>query len=363
MKKSNILFTTILICGAILATCTKPSTPELSENILAQNGDERKFSSNILELVAEINLENLEKPPYRPTYLNFDEKGALYTVDFSEFLIHKFSPCPDWKHFKHCFFGKGRGQGPGELSRVLDFKIFKDEVFLADEGTGSIEVYSTDETYKKRIVLSNNLMPRRMTLQNSRIIVESLAPDGPLFFVYDLSGNLIFSFGELIDKTSRENSIYQDNELSDSFLGNRFYYLPRFLGFVGLYKGDRLVMAKETIDGLKIGKKNVPVEKALMKGAIVRTVTKKYETVQLHALHKDFILIKTYDYEQKKAFWDIYHLTDFDYLMSVKSPPVSKAFAIYGNYLAILRDTESGSEIRIFDMNKVLEEIREKMIK
>ncbi|MBE0461427.1 MAG: hypothetical protein IBX60_07320 [Candidatus Aminicenantes bacterium] len=369
MKKGNALIAVILIFWASLAmSCQKidrrlsstnagTSTLSPSENILSQKRSEREFSSNTLELVAEINLENLERPCYKPTFLKFDEKGDLYTVDFSEFLIHKFTPFHDWTNCKHSFFGKGTGQGPGELSRVLDFKIFKDEVYLVDETTGSIELYATDGTYKKRIVLSNHLVPRRMTVQDKRIIVESLAPNGPLFFVYDLSGNMIFSFGELIDKTNVENSIYQDNELSDSFSGNRFYYLPRFLGFVGLYEGDRLVMAKETVDGLKIGKKNVPVEKAPMKGVIVRTMSKKYETVLLHALHKDFILIKTYDYEKKRTFWDIYDLYNFNYLMSVKNPPISQFFAIHEDYLALLIDTETGSKIQIIDMRKVLEEI------
>ena len=371
MKKYNSLFAILLIFWGVRASACQnendllPSKDAeqqnlgLSENILTQKTSKRQFSSNTLELITQINFETLDKPPFRPGYLAFDEKGALYTVDFSDFYIHKFSPFKEWMQFKHSYFGKGIGQGPGELSRVLDFKIFKYEIYLVDEGTGSIEVYSTDGTYKKRIKLSNHLIPRKITLQDDKIIVESSAMNEPLLFVYDLSGNLIFAFGKLINKTNKKNPIYEDNALSDSFSGNCFYYLPRFLGFVGMYRGDKLVMARETIDGLEAGKKNVPIDKTVMKGVRAQTVSKKYETVLLHALHKDFILIKAYDYEQKKSFWDIYTLSEFDYLMSIVNPPKSQYFAIHGNYLAALAETEIGSEIRIFDMTKLINEIWE----
>jgi hypothetical protein len=125
-------------------------------------------------------------------------------VDFSEFLIHRFSPSFDWQNFEHSFFGEGRGQGPSELSRVLDFKIVKDEICLADEGTGSIKVYSTDGTYKRRNVPNNQVLPRRMILQEGRIIIESLNLSDPLFFAYDLSGNTISSFGEPFYRINRE---------------------------------------------------------------------------------------------------------------------------------------------------------------
>ena len=371
MKKINFLLTGLLISWVVLATACQnenhllhskgqePSSLSLSKKILPQRNRIRKFSSNTLELIKEINFENLEKPPYRPTYLLFDEQGALYTVDFSEFYIHKFLPSSGWKNFKHFYFGKGKGQGPGELSRVLDFKVFRGELYLADEGTGSIEVYSTEGMYKKRITLSNNLIPRKITLQDGKIIVESLTLNAPLFYVYDLSGNMIYSFGELINKTSRENFVYQDNTLSDSFSGNCFYYLPRFLGFVVLYQGDKLTLAKETIDGINTGKKNIPVKKTIMEGVVVQTVSKKIETVSLHALHEDFILIKTYDYEKKKTFWDIYTINDFNYQISIKNPPLSKEVAIHKDYIAVLTDTETGSEIRLFDMTKVLFELHE----
>jgi hypothetical protein len=370
MKNGNQFLAIILVFWVSLTIACKnrndrlnsedsdPSRLSYSEDILSQRRSERTFSSSTPELIGEINFVNLEKPPYRPTYLRFDGEGALYTVDFSEFIVHKFSPSSDGS-FEHSFFGKGRGQGPGELSRVLDFKIFEDLIYLADEGTGSIEVYANDGTYIRRIVLNNQLIPRRITLQEGRIIVGSLNPNGPSFFVYDLAGNMIFSFGQPIDKTSTENYVYQDNAISDSFSENCFYYLPRFLGFVGLYQGERLVMAKETVDGIRIGKKNIPIKKTIMKGVSAQTVSKKYETVLLHALHKDFILIKTYDYEKKKPFWDIYSLGDFDYRLSVKNPPISLEFAIHGNYLAVLTDTETYSGIRIYDMNKVIEETRE----
>ncbi|MCP2520993.1 hypothetical protein NLC26_03455 [Candidatus Aminicenantes bacterium AC-708-M15] len=368
MKKQKVFIVFVLILWSLLVikcrdennglySNNKLPTYNFPQNLLSQRIKERKLSSNTLRLVAEIDLEKLKV--YNPAYLKFDIRGSLYTIDFSEFLIHKFSPAPDWKNYKYMFFGKGKGQGPGELSQVLDFKIFKNELFLVDEGTGSIEVYSTDGSYIKRINLSNNVIPRKITIQKNRLIVESsLIPEKPLFYIYDFSGNMISSFGELISEKNL-NPVYLDNKLSESFYRNRFYYLPRFLGYIALYEGRHLLMVKETIDGIKKGRLNTPVEKVIMKNIIAKTVIKKYATVVNYALHKDFILIKAYDYKNKIVFWDIYELNNFDYLMSIKNPPKSVEFAIYKDYIAVLGYTETGSKIEIFDMREILKEIKQ----
>jgi len=337
------------------------TSPEYPVQILSQEKDRRVFSSENPEIVTEINFEELKNPPFKPNYLHFDKYGAFYTVDFHQCLVHKFSPSPDWKHFQHIYFGEGRGQGPGEFSQILDFKIYLDNIYLVDEGKGAIEVYSTDGAYKGMIRLNNGLIPRKITFFNSKMIVEAMLPDRPLFYAYDLDGNFLYSFGELIEKKNQENKIYHDNYLSDCFSENCFYYLPRFFGFVALYRDSNLILVKETIDGLIKGKENEAVNKVLAKGISAQTVKKKHEIVYDFSLYRNFILIRAYDYENKNSFLDLYSSENFDYLLSIKNPPgMWGSFAIWENLFAVLIETDTGSKVGIYDIAKIIKEASSK---
>lgn len=333
------------------------ASSDYSVQIISQGKNKRVYSSRNPELVAEINFEELKSPPFKPSYLHFDKNGALYTLDFYQYLIHKFIPSPDWKHFQHVYFGKGHGQGPGEFSQVLDFKIYLDNIYILDEGKGAIEVYSTDGSYKGMVRLNNGLIPRKITFFNSKMIVETMLPDRPLFHAYDLNGNFLYSFGEYIEKKNQENKIYHDNYLSDCFSGNCFYYLPRFFGFAALYQDNKLIMVKETVDGLLKGKENEAIEKVLAKGISAKTVKKKYETVYDFSLYGSLILIRAYDYENKKSFLDLYSSKDFDYLLTINNPQgMWGSFAVGEGIFAVLRETESGSKLQIYDISEIIKE-------
>jgi hypothetical protein len=329
-------------------------SPGLFTEILPQEKKKRQFSESEPVLIKEINLDELKNPPYGVGSLKFDQNGSLFILDYRQGLIYKFTFSPDWKNFQHSFFGKGIGQGPGEVSQVTDFKIFNGDIYVVDEGKGAIEIYTTDGAYKTSLKM-RNLVPTRLTVLKDSLVMEALVSADHLFYLFDLSGNFKSSFGEYIEQREKENNVYQDNSLSESFSEKYFYYLPRLFGFVALYDGDKLVMVKETIDGIKKGSRNMPVVENI-KGIIVRKADRKFQTVSEYSLSDKYLLIRAYDYEEKESYWDIYEAKTFDYLLSVKNEPSASYFALYGNVIAALLETEEGNKLQIYDLGQVLKE-------
>jgi hypothetical protein len=238
------------------------------------------------------------------------------------------------------------GQGPGEISKVSDIKFFKDKIYFIDAGSNLIKIFNQNGKHHKDIrIIGTNLLFRKISFIGDNLLLGVFGVDD-MFSECTMNGVLIRKFGEYIDKNYQRNMIYHQYRLSQPFESTKFYYLPLFLGFVGLYDKGELVFAKETIDGEK--KPRVLVERTnhsvtkRMKGVPFRTVSKS-------ALNKDFILIKAIDMEKKIAYWDIYSINDFDYLFSIKNPPKSYDFDISGNILVSV----SESDLKIFSIKKL----------
>ena len=124
-----------------------------------------------------------------------------------------------------------------------------------------------------------------------------------------------------------------------------------YLGIVGCYDGDRLLYVKETIDGQRFPeflKENINgAIVTRMKGVGIRTVHK-------HAITQDLILIKSSDMIRRIYYWDFYKVKNFDYMFSIKNPPISNDFDINENYLVNVN--ENG--IKIFDIELIIKRSR-----
>lgn len=324
--------------------------------IYPQRKEKRVFSSSEPALLAEFDLDKLDNPPLHPTFVKFDQNGLLYFYDFKAGLIHKIKVSGDYKKIDHSVIGKGLGRGPGEITRLLDFKIFKDRLYLLDEGKGGLEVYSTSGEYINTIRPSNGYIPRMFTIDESELIIETLVPAETLFYAYDLSGKFKGPFGDYIEKNAKENMVYQDNFLSEMFSGNCFLYMPRFFGFIAMYKDKQPFLVKETIDGLRAGKKNIPVNKAVAAGITAQIVQRNMDTVYQYSLFGDILLVRAYDYKEETSFWDIYNVRNLDYLISVRNRPRGSSFAMHGEKVAVLLETDAGFKLLIYDIGSIIKE-------
>ena len=317
----------------------------------SQERNERSFTVNSAELIVEIVFERLETPIYRPTFVKMDAAGSIYILDFYDFAIHRFMP-EGLKSYRHSVIRTGKSGPKEEFRRITDIRIFNDRIYLVDQRTCAIEIYSPDGLSAERLVLSDKSCPNKIAFSDDKLIVECINSPEKLFRLCDSAGNVANEFGDYIDKTYIENAVYHDNDLSDTFTKNRFYYLPYYLGFVGLYQENRLLFVKETIDGIR--NRSAPIKKKTMNNEIVYSIDRTYETASLNATFDEFILIVASDKKKKKSYWDIYSLEEFDYIVSIKDNPVSQFVNIQGGIMPCLTE----DSLRIYDINKILPEIR-----
>jgi hypothetical protein len=171
-----------------------------------------------------------------------------------------------------------------------------------------------------------------------------------------LSGKFKFAFGEFIEENSIENAVYQDNRLSECFSGDSFLYLPRFFGFMALYENNKLVVVKETIDGLSAAKNNLPQQKSVAMGISAWVVQRSVETVYQYSIYDKILLVRAYDYKKEMSNWDIYDLKSLDYLITVKNRPRCNSFALYKDKVAVLLETDTGFKLQIYDVGNILKE-------
>jgi len=319
--------------------------------ILSQKRSKREFTRNSLRLIADIPLRETDKPIYRPTYLKYDKYGAIYIMDFSDYTIHKIIPKIDGTRYEHKILVNEGNQSHGGLTRVLDFKVYGDAIYVVNEGSASIDAYSLEGVLNKRVIIGN-AFPSKIAISAGNIIVQSKYSPGRLFKMCDMEGKTLYEYGDYIDKSNIDSAIYHDGALSDTFGDGNYYYLPYYLGFVALYQKGKLQYAKETIDGL--GKKVEAIEKKVMNKYMVKTITKKYETATMYAIQKEYLLIKASDIENKKSYWDLYDLFSNDYLITINNNPKARFFDVWRDNIACVDD----NSLKIYNMNDVLEEAK-----
>lgn len=327
--------------------------------IQKQRKNKRHFVTLEFSQQLSVNLEDLENILYIPLFCRFDDDGNLFLIDRTTFQIHKFSTNSNWTNYSHFVFGNGKGEGPGEFMNPTDFKVFKNRLFITDQQTGAIEIYSTDGNYLKRITTearADYILPYQIAPVNeNRIIIERRGyPVENLFYICDYNGKIIKGFGKYIDNSNLNNAVYHDNKITALFKGSYFYYLPYYLGFVGLYKDDNLLFARQTVDGLQ---KLEVVTKKIRDGVVARKLDRKFETAVRHAINEDYIIIQAYDREKKLFFYDIYSLVNFDYIFSVSNFPKTNDFDTKGNLLACTLY----NSLNIYNIEKVNSLIREKI--
>jgi len=328
--------------------------------VLRQGIKERRYSKSKMEKAVEIDFSKQEEKNmvYFPIKLLSDNEGAIYIIDFlrSRYIFHKLvSISKAYNRFDHIVFSPPRGQGPGDISRIIDIKIHKDKLYVSDEGTQSIKVFDLSGNYlKTKVVFTNGKKYfGKFSFINGKLIIEDYYhfKEGEKFVLCDLEGKLIKAFGSHIDIKNKDNSIYHNNYLSQGFGENEYYYLPIYLGFVSKYKKDKVIFTKETIDGLQ---NVIAIKKRLKIGWTLRKVLKKKKTVKNYFIFRNYILIESYSYENKQSFWDIYTLNNFDYLLTISEKPDSTAFSIYKNHLI----SAYKSRLVIYDITNLINELQ-----
>ena len=332
----------------------KESTKDLL--ILKQTMKKRVFHHGLLALVKETPFEELNPKIFFPTVVCFDSSMNIYIYDNPVRKIHKLSHKQQFTEFSHIVFKNRsiKGRGPGEVSRLLDFKVYKNRIYLLDEASNTLIIYSDKGSLIKQIKIKSNktILLRKLTFSAEMPVLCTYGMHD-LFYRCNYKGEIQESFGKYIDRNHMDNILYHQFYVSGPINRTKFFYFPLYLGFVGFYEGNQLLYSKETIDGRQFPevlreKRSYGIVKK-MKGMAFRTVSK-------YAINQHFVLIKTSNMVKKINYWDIYKMGNFDYLFSIKNPPDSNDFDMIRNYLVSVN--ENG--VKIFDIKAVIDKVIKK---
>lgn len=163
------------------------------------------------------------------------------------------------------------GQGPGEINTV--FRITSDKknniIFCNDQGNGRISSFDVNGEFKS--IIRTLLPPYDIefidgimhTLEYNRV-KESL------FSMYDSTGVLIKTYGEIFDNNIPENrfssSLYQKVNLDSD--KNHFYVLYSYIPFIGIYSHKGELIRRLSIDVEEIQEKYKENIKSVKQGLV-----------------------------------------------------------------------------------------------
>jgi len=201
MQKS-IIFTLLILLYS--------STNVISQDIKIKNGV--KYIHNKkpqwgkepkvkLEFIQEIGGIYVEDKNYMMSDIRDvfrDREGNLYIPGFRSHKIKKFDI--NGTFLKN--IGR-QGQGPGELNGPMYLNVDNNnQMYIYNFYSNMISVFDSKENELNRFHLRN--FPIFRLLSSNKIIADNLRVNGrmvtdklPLFFVYDLDGNLLYTFGKL----------------------------------------------------------------------------------------------------------------------------------------------------------------------
>jgi len=318
-----------------VVTDRSPKTVELQTALLsgdrapkAQPTTVRDWRKPAFEKTAVLSSTNLKAPAKMGT----NNSGNIFVLDWSDFRVKVFSP--DGKLLRA--FGEEEGS-PAAFVNPTGFAMDSGgNLWMCDMKQKRIRVFNTDET-KKTITLQNT--PYRIVVIGDVMITMDTPVNSRLFETYDLSGQQLKSFGELLQDQS-DKGIILDGDIVADAENHGIIYGGRYLGILGAYDAEGtqrfLVqtidnvpqpMVSEFESGLRKVKRNstLPV---LSMSLVDR------ELYVLSGVHPDGTT------SQAGKVMDVYNKQDGHYLYSWELPAEGQEAIVSSNYIYIRSDNE-----------------------
>lgn len=147
---------------------------DFERTLRKQPSTERSWSN--LSFKRQFTLDiNSQAPIYAPLDIETDRQGNIYVLDWPDLLVKKFDPSGRFVQS----YGKGKGQGPGEIEEPSDLAVDdRGRVWVCDPANGRLTLFRADASVDRII---------KMNLQPSRIAVR---PDGS-YFAFSPTGNAL----------------------------------------------------------------------------------------------------------------------------------------------------------------------------
>lgn len=179
----------------------------------------------------------------KPAILRADEAGRIYVLDWADLRIKMFSP--EGNLLKT--LGEGKGRGAGAFVNPTSFSVGAGgDVWISDPLQRRITRFDTDGKAWTTVPQSP---VDRLTVAGDVLITMAPPSNTALFAVYNLSGENLKSFGELIEDQYKNGLVLDGNVVADG-AGREFIYGGRYAGVLARYSADgerRFIV--QTIDG------------------------------------------------------------------------------------------------------------------
>jgi hypothetical protein len=216
-------------------------SPEL-EGLLRRQKAERKIEP--VELQASLELKNSPDTPfYGPLRVEAGATGEIHVLDSGDLKVKSFSP--EGRPLRS--FGRGKGQGPGELLSATDFGLAADgALWVTDLLNGRLSIFRPDGGEATRKL---EVQPYRLALQDdgSFFLMFGLAHDR-LFGHFDREGKELRRFGGWLQNQGL-NAMLLDGWIEPLPDGG-FAYVGRYSGLLAAFdaQGEPRFVT-ETVDG------------------------------------------------------------------------------------------------------------------
>jgi hypothetical protein len=293
----------------------------------AQPATVRVWRKPAFEKTAVLNSTSLKDPAMMRT-----ENGVnILVLDWSDLRVKEFSP--EGKLLRA--FGEEVGR-PGAFVNPTGFAMDSGgHMWVCDLKQQRIGVLSTDGS--KRIIKPQNITYRIAAIGD--VMFTMIAPgDSRLFETYDLSGQQLKSFGELLEDQSNKG-LALDGDIVPDTENHGIIYGGRYLGIIGAYDAEgKQRFLVHTID-------NVPQATVLASGA--RRKVKPgtiWSVLSLSILDKELYVLSGIHSDGKTGHGgnviDVYDKQDGHYLYSWELPVGGQEAIVASNYIYIRSDKE-----------------------
>jgi len=299
----------------------------LEGQVKKQKAGKRIFRDVELRKLFELNY-NL----FLPLMVKVDKFGSAYVVDYGDIKVKKFAS--DGRFIME--FGKGKGQGPGELLNPTDIAIDDSlSLWVCDAYNSNITIFDRGGGVKK--ILKLNVPALRISLlKDGKFIVLKFTD----FEIYDINGRSLLKFTDELIQRRFNNPLFWNAFIEND--GKFLYFILDQLGYIICVdlKDGKVKYRVKTIDDLA-PPKLIFID---VNGAKV-TKLKREGNLQFLILNINLVdsLIFNHVYASGKkdelTIVDAYSKSDGSYLYSFKIPEKFKYGYFDGRYYYGVRDT------------------------
>jgi hypothetical protein len=260
-----------------------------------------------------------------PSVMRVGGGGEIYLLDWDDFRVRVFSL--EGKLLKT--FGQGKGTGVGAFVKPTSISVRPDgELWVCDPKLESVKRYTPDGKVR-------DFYPQgaahRVEAVGDVMVTMGPAVDDTLFEVYDLSGNLLGTFGKLIKDQSSKGISLDGNVVGDDETRG-FIYASYKVPVIAGYDVDgrqRFVVQPIEASPLPMAVRVGETQKA-NRNATTVTWSMSIDGDKLYALTGAKVPGVA---DRGGLVVDVYDKRDGNYQFSFKLPLACKQVVVHGDYL------------------------------